>query len=279
MRPTKKSTVPRRAPHKPRATGARDPLFNQSVQKAFAILDAFGADRRALNLGEIAAAVGVTKSSAQRCTHTLERLGLLARDLRIKRWVLTPRTLSMANAYLSGHPIVEHATTPLIELNQATGESVSLSEPDDTDMVFVARFPSHKRFFWHMPVGRRLPMYCTASGRAFLSALPAAEAARIIRRSLLRQFTPLTLVNPEAILELIEAARKAGYAWSDQECYRGDLTIAAPVLGDDGLPVAAVNVSAPTSRWKLAELRAKFSPLLIETARAAGGGVALRLRA
>jgi IclR family pca regulon transcriptional regulator len=55
-------------------------------------------------LGEIAAAVGVTKSSAQRCTHTLERLGLLARDLRIKRWVLTPRTPTMANAYLSGHP-------------------------------------------------------------------------------------------------------------------------------------------------------------------------------
>lgn len=271
--------MPKRVLRKPRAAGARDPLFNQSVQKAFAILDAFGGERRALNLGEIARLVGVTKSSAQRCTHTLERIGLLTRDAHVKRWVLTPRTLSLANAYLSGHPLVEQATTHLIELNQATGESVSLSEPDDTDMVFVARFPSHKRFFWHMPVGRRLPMYCTASGRAFLSALPAADATRIVRRSPLRQFTPQTLVNPEVILEHIEAARKAGYAWSDQECYRGDVTIAAPVLGDDGLPVAAVNVSAPTSRWKLADLRAKFSPLLMETARAASGGTASRLRA
>jgi IclR family transcriptional regulator, pca regulon regulatory protein len=270
----------RRALRRPRAASVRDPLFNQSVQKAFAILDAFGGERRALNLAELAKLVGVTKSSAQRCTHTLERLGLLKRDAHLKRWVLTPRTLSLADAYLSGHPLVEQATTHLVELNQAPGDSVSLSEPDDTDMIFVARFPSHKRFFfWHMPVGRRLPMYCTASGRAFLSALPPAEAARIVRRSSLRQFTPQTLIEPESILEHVEAARKAGYAWSDQECYRGDLTIAAPVLGDDGLPIAAVNVSAPTTRWKLADLRAKFSPLLMETARAASGSTASRLRA
>jgi IclR family pca regulon transcriptional regulator len=275
----KRSPSAKRAPRKPRSIDARDPLFNQSVQKAFAILDAFGGERRALNLGEIASTVGMTKSSAQRCTHTLERLGLLTRDARFKRWVLTPRCLNMANAYLSGYPLVEQATTHLIQLNQATGESVSLSEPDDTDMVFVARFPSHKRFFVHMPIGRRLPMYCTATGRAFLSALPPAEAARIVRRSSLRQFTPSTLVNPETILEHIDSARKAGYAWSDQECYRGDLTIAAPVLGDEGLPVAAINISAPTSRWKLAELRARFSSLLIETARAAASGSAARLRA
>jgi len=258
---------------------AGDPLFNQSVQKAFAILDAFGAERRALNLAEIATLVGVTKSSAQRCTHTLERLGLLARDPRVKRWVLTPRALGLANAYLSGHPLVEQATTHLIDLNQATGESVSMSEPDNTDMVFVARFPSHKRFFVHMPIGRRLPMYCTASGRAFLSALPPAEAARIVRRSSLRQFTPSTITDPDTILALIDAARKAGYAWADQECYRGDHTIAAPILGDDGMPVAAVNISGPTSRWKLADLRSKFAPLVMETARAAASGTSSRLRA
>lgn len=269
----------RHTPRKPRVADAHDPLFNQSVQKAFAILEAFGGERRALNLAEIAELVGVTRSSAQRCTHTLERIGLLTRDPRVRRWVLTPRALSLANAYLSGHPLVEQATTHLVELNQATGESVSLSEPDDTDMVFVARFPSRKRFFWHMPVGRRLPMYCTASGRAFLSALPAAEALRLLRRSTLRRLTAHTLIDPDAILEQIEAARRSGYAWSDQECYRGDVTIAAPVLGDDGLPVGAVNVSAPTSRWKLTDLRARYAPLLMETARAASGATASRLRA
>jgi len=265
-----------RNPAHGRRDSARDPLFNESVKKAFAILEAFGGERRELNLAEIAVAAGMTKSSAQRCVHTLERLGLLRRDARLRRWVVTPRVLVLAHAYLAGHALVEQATPHLIDLNQACGESVSLSEPHGEDMVFIARFPSHKRFLIHMPVGRHLPMYCTASGRAYLSGLPRAQAQRVLRRSKLRALTPRTLTDVAQITRAIEQARESGYAWSDQECYRGDLTIAAAVLGDDGLPLAAINISAPTSRWTLAEMRTRLSPLLLETARAASSSSALQ---
>ena len=265
----------KRTPRKPEPARARDPLFNRSVEKALAILEVFGGERRALSLAELAAGVGMTLSSAQRCVHTLVRLGFLRRDAGMKRWVLTPRPLALAHAYLAGHALLEQATTHLIDLNQASGESVSMSEPQATDMIFIARFPSLKRFYIHMPVGRRLPMYCTASGRAYLSTLPAASAQRIVRRSELKALTPHTLTDPAAILRRISEAREAGYAWSDQECYRGDLSIAAPLLGMGGEALAAVNISAPTSRWTLPELRAKLAPLLLQTARAASLGQSL----
>jgi DNA-binding IclR family transcriptional regulator len=263
---------------KPRSSDKSDPLYNETVGKALAILEAFGEKGRALNLAEIAVATAMTKSSAQRCTHTLERLGYLKRDLHLKRWVLSPRSLGLANAYLTGHPLLEQATTHLVDLNQASGESVSLSEPDDTEMVYIARFPSRKRFFIHMPVGHRLPMYCTAAGRAYLSALPDAEALEIVRRSVLRKFTPTTTIDVDRLLALIAAARKAGYAWADQETYRGDLTIGAAILGDDGRPIAAVNISGPTSRWTMQDLRDKLASVLLETARAASSGLASRER-
>ena len=256
----------------------RDPLFNSSVQKALAMLETFGGERRALSLAELAATAGMTISSAQRCLHTLVRLGYLRREARLRRWELTPRALSLTEAYLSGHALLEHATAHLIELNQASGESVSLSEPDGTDMVFIARFPSLRPFHIHMPVGRRLPMYCTASGRAYLSALPPALARRILGRSRAAALTPTTLTDPQQIWKRVQAARESGYAWSDQEYYRGDLTIAAPVLGEDGQPLAALNISAPTSRWTLAQLRAKLAPLLLQSAQAASLGHTVRLQ-
>jgi DNA-binding IclR family transcriptional regulator len=262
----------KRTPRKSGPARARDPLFNRSVEKAIAILEAFGGERRALSLAGLAARVGMTTSSAQRCVHTLVRLGFLRRDPGLKHWVLTPRCVAIAHAYLAGHALLEQATTHLIELNQASGESVSLSEPEGDDMMFIARFPSLKRFYIHMPVGRRLPMYCTASGRAYLSALPQSVAQRLVRRSQLKALTPHTLTDAASIFRRIQEAREVGYAWSDQECYRGDLSIAAPVLGMDGRPLAAVNISAPTSRWTLPELRAKLSPLLLQTARAASLG-------
>lgn len=251
---------------------AHNPLFNDSAQKALAVLEAFGRGRRVLKLAEAADVAGITKASAQRCIYTLEVLGYLRRDRRSTGWVLTPRALAIAHAYLSGYHLIEQAQQHLVDLNRATGESVSLSEPDGTDMVFVARFPSHKRFLIHMPVGKRLPMYCTASGRAYLSALSAAEAHQLLRQSSLHALTPMTVTDPRRILELIDAAHADGYAASDQECYRGDVTVAAPVIGEGGHPVGAINISAPTSRWTLEEMRAKLAPLVMETARAISSG-------
>ena len=238
------------------------------------MLGAFSAEQRVHNLTEIAGAARMTVSSAQRCVHTLLRLGFLRRDARLHGWSLTSRTLGIGYPYLAGHPVIEQATPHLIDLNQACGESVSLSEPDDVDMVFIARFPSRKRFFIHMPVGRRLPMYCTAAGRAYLSALPREEVRAILERSTLRKLTPHTLRDLPRILEIVDAARELGYAWANQECYRGDLTVGAPILGARGRPVAAVNLSGPTSRWTLAELRQRLAPLLLQTARAASGRLA-----
>ncbi len=260
---------------RPLAPATGDVLFNQSVEKAFAVLQAFAAaDSRALGLAAIAAAAHMTASSAQRSLHTLVRLGYLRRDARLHGWVLTPRTLDVGYPYLAGHPVIEQATPHLIDLNQACGESVSLSEPDGTDMMFIARFPSRKPFFIHMPVGRRLPMYCTAAGRAFLSALPAEEARAIVERSELRRFTPTTLHEVSAILARVAEARECGYAWANQEYYRGDLTIAAPILSEGGRPVAAINIAGTTSRSTLGELREQFAPLLIAAARAASSSVA-----
>ena len=257
-------------------TGAQasrhDPLFNDSVQKALAVLEAFGQGRRVLKLAEAAEVAGITKASAQRCIHTLEVLGYLRRDRRGTGWSLTPRALSIAHAYLFGYRLIEQATRHLVDLNRATGESVSLSEPDGTDMVFIARFPSHKRFLFDFPVGTRLPMYSTASGRAYLSALPAEEAQRVLQGSSLRALTPMTITDPRRIVALIDGARHHGYACSDQESYRGDLTVAAAVIGPGGHPVGAINISAPTSRWTLEEMRARLAPLLIETARAVSSG-------
>jgi DNA-binding IclR family transcriptional regulator len=257
------------------ATRSGDQLFNQSVEKAFAVLGAFSAERRVLGLAEIAAAAHLTAGSAQRCVHTLVQLGYLQRGARPNGWALTAKTLDISYPYLAGHTVLEQATMHLADLNHATGESVSLSEPDGVEMVFIARFPAHKRFFIHMSVGRRLPMYCTAAGRAYLSALPRGQVRALLERSTLRKLTTHTLHDISRIIDIIDAARELGYAWANQECYLGDLTIGAPILGKGGLPVAAVNLSGPTSRWTMEELRARLSPLLLETARAASGRAAM----
>ena len=85
------------------------------------------------------------------------------------------------------------------------------------------------------------------------------------------------MTDKKGVLGVVAEARDCGYARANQECYRGDLTIGAAVMGPHGRPVAAINISGPTSRWTLEDLAQRWAPLLMETARAASSGMAERI--
>lgn len=242
-------------------------LFNQSLEKGLAVLRSFSAQRRTMNLAEIAEAAGINKSSAQRMIHTLEALGYVTKSRQSKRFQLTPRVMEIGYNYLAADTLVDVANPFLAELSQVTGETTNLTEPDGVEMVYVARFVAAKFIPIHLPIGSRIPMYCTASGRAHLSALDDSAILEVLERSTLQRHTQHTLTTVDDILSQIEATRTKGYAINVEELFLGDMTIAAPIVNGQGQPVASVHIVAPTSRWTLEEMERRLAPVLIECAR------------
>lgn len=241
----------------------KDRLFVESLERGFEVLRAFDG-HESLNLVEIAEQAGITRSAAQRFVHTLEKLGFVRRDAA-RRWRLTPRTLEFGTYYLAADPLIAQATPHLVDLNNDCGETVNLSRPDALDMVFLGRFTANRRSFIHMPQGMRIPMYCGATGRAYLASLPREQALDMVERSLRRAFTPSTQTDPGRIMAAVDAARERGYATAAEQFYVGDLNIACAVLGADGKGIGAVNISCPTSRWTMADMERDLAPRLIET--------------
>ncbi|WP_425292548.1 IclR family transcriptional regulator [Agrobacterium fabrum] len=155
----------------------------------------------------------------------------------------------------------------LHELNRSTQESCNLLEPCGVEMVYVSRFTSHKQISIHVPLGQRLPMYCTSAGRAFLSALPESEAASRIARSSLVRHTPGTDIDPASLAAVIRQAHRDGFALSNEEYYVGDIAVGAPIVNGDGQPLGAINISVPFSRWALKEVIAELAPQVVNAAR------------
>jgi PcaR/PcaU/PobR family beta-ketoadipate pathway transcriptional regulator len=242
-------------------------LFNQSLEKGLAVLQAFSARRRTMTLADVAEATDITKSSAQRMIFTLEKLGYVRRHPRTRRYQLTPRVMEIGFNYLAANPLIEVANPFLSELTKVTTETSCLTEPDGVDMVYVARFVSAQFVPVHMPIGSRIPMYCTASGRAYLSALPEDEARTLIEACDRVPNTAHTRTGVDEILEELRLARLQGFATNAEELFLGDMTIAAPVMGSQGRPVASVHLVAPTSRWTLEEAVRKLAPTLLLCAR------------
>jgi len=264
------ATLPKRqmqADAERRLQARASPLFNQSLEKGLAVLLAFNPQSESLNLADIAQKCGMSKSAAQRFSHTLEVLGYLRKDPATKRYSLTPATLELGYRYLLVNRTVERANPFLLDLNRACGETVNYSEPDGSDMVYVGRFPTNRTTPVHMPLGRRLPMYCTSSGRAYLSVLPPEQRAALLEACDRVAYTPTTITELPKLLALCDEAAKRGYAFAVSEYYAGDLNVGAVVLDAAGRPLGAVNISAPSTRWTMARVHKELAPLVIQTAR------------
>jgi IclR family pca regulon transcriptional regulator len=239
--------------------------FVRSFERGLAVLRAFGPERPAMTLSEVATASGLTRAAARRFLLTLERLGYVGSDGRL--FSLRPRVLELGYAYLSSLPIWELATPHMRELVEQLHESSSASVLDEDEIVYVARVPTKRIMTINLAVGSRLPAYPTSMGRVLLSGLPSDELDDYFARANIVPLTDRTVTDESKLRRLLDEVREQGWAIVDQELEEGVRSVAAPLVGAGGRVEAALNVSGHATRVTLDTLRRRFLPKVLETAR------------
>lgn len=247
--------------------GPSPQYFIESLARGLAVLSAFEPKRFELSLAEIAEIAGVTTPSALRIGYTLVSLGYLVRNPSTKGYRLGPRSLGLGMATLSSLSLLEIAEPYLRELRDTTTETVKMAVLDDTEVVYVARFPSHVHgtTMDHV-VGTRLPAPLTSMGRAMLARMDDEEVRAIIGRSRLTALTARTVTDPKRILADIRRARDRGYAISDQGVTLQRRSVATALTDATGQAVGAVNIGGAVQRLSVAKLESDLAPPLRDTA-------------
>lgn len=252
---------------------ARNSDFVQSLERGLAVIRAFGPDRPALTLSEVARITGLTRAAARRFLLTLAELGYVHSDGRV--FSLRPRILELGYAYLSTLGLNEVAAPHMEELVADLKESSSVAVLDGDDIVYVVRVPTQRIMTVAIAVGTRFPAYATSMGRVLLAHLPADELDAYLHRVQLQPLTRRTVVDAASLrTELCDVAAQ-GYALVDQELEDGLRSVAVPVRDSAGRVVAALNMSAHASRATLDHLRRRVLPSLADTA----GRIEVDLRA
>ncbi|WP_051237455.1 IclR family transcriptional regulator [Ottowia thiooxydans] len=249
-------------------SNAESPLFVNAIAKCFKVLDVFDGPKRQMTMVEIAQESGLDRSAAQRMVFTLETLGYLARVPGTKTYALTSRLLSFSYNYVRSHQLISKAMPYLQELSTTFNETVNLQELDHTEIVLIARVVSPHLLNVRVAVGSRLPTFCTASGTAILASLPTAHRDRVLADSKLVPLTPHTEIQRKKLIARIEHAALKGYSIVADQAVIGDISLAAPVIGSDGLPRAAVNISVPSNRWTVDSVERKMAKHVQAAARA-----------
>lgn len=212
----------------------------QSADRALAILAAFSEARPELGVSELAAELGLHKSTVSRLLATLEKRGLVRRAG--DRFTPGFELARLGGLAVRGLALADRAREPLERLAAETGETVNLAVPHDRDRVLNILQVGTTHLVGAMDwTGRTTPLHSTANGKVLVAFGAAVRP-------------------PELKTAQLEEIHGRGYATALGELEPGLHAVAAPVFGLQGTCLAAVSVSGPAYRLpaeRLEELGAR----------------------
>ena len=220
----------------------------QVLDRAFQILDKIDEEETGVSLPELAAGLGLHKSTAHRLLMALEAARYIEKDPANGRYRLGSRVMELGLSAVSRLDVYEVAGPHLRWLAEQTGETGHLAVLRDGEVVSVLNVESRQTVRTPSAVGARSPVHCTAHGKAALAFAPLDQLADFLRNRTFKAYTPKTLTTAARLRGDLEKIRERGYSLDDEEWETGLRCIGAPVRDSSGSVIAAVSISGPVFR-------------------------------
>jgi DNA-binding IclR family transcriptional regulator len=227
-------------------------------------------------LDHIARAIGIPRSSAYHLVNAMIDEGFISHLEDEHRYGLGVSAFEVGSGYARHEPLQRLARRPLADLVDATAESGHLAVLHGREVFYVVEERASGRPPLVSDVGVRLPAQITASGRAILASLPAAQVRALFpdRAAFVHRHAegPTSL---SALTSLLAETRQRGYATEDGEVTPGLSSVAVAVIDHVGHPVASVALTYESGRLgDVQPLVARVSATAAALTRRVGGKAA-----
>jgi DNA-binding IclR family transcriptional regulator len=200
-----------------------------AVDRAFAVLAAFGPHDRSLTLAELGRRTGLYKSTILRLIESIERAGFIRR-LDDGGYAVGASALNLGRLYQRSFALDQHLLPALQQLSRETGETASFFVRDRDRRVCLRRVEPERSLRIVLSEGDRLPLEQGSAGKILLAFGAAPPRA-------------------------LAAVRGAHFAVSRGERDRDAASVSAPVFAGGGRLVGALSISGPIDRFVEAKTR------------------------
>ena len=220
----------------------------QSVDRAITVLEVL-ARTGGSTVTEVAAELGVHKSTASRLLGALESRGLVHHPSDGSPYQLGFGILRLAHAIPGRLSVVAEARDEVRGLARTHSETVNLAVLREGHAVNVDQEMGPSSVATHDWIGSLTPLHATASGKVLLSGLPSDERAHVLRDQGMPALTARTITSREQLeRQLIDVVAR-GYATVCEEFEIGLNSVAVPVRDHLGTVIASISVSGPAFRF------------------------------
>ncbi|WP_370942233.1 IclR family transcriptional regulator [Amycolatopsis sp. cg5] len=224
----------------------RDPNVevNGGLDRADAILTAFDDTHRELTLGALVRRSGLPRSTVHRTAATMIRLGWL--DKPGDRYRIGNKLFEMSGLVPVRHELRDAVLPFMQDLHTATRATVQLGVLDGLNVLVVEKITGHRRMPMLSLVGGRIPVHCSAIGRAIL-AFSDTETVNAVLAAGLEPRTSRTITSPDVLRRKLAEIPDRGWAMEREEGNIGVACIAAPIFGPLSAVVAGLSVTGPVA--------------------------------
>ncbi len=213
-----------------------------ALARGVRILDIVSKSKQSLNVTEIAAELGVAKSSVHGLCATLVELHLLVRKSD-QTYYLGPHVMRWANRFSRESDVATEFATIWDQGSQLPGATITLSVLEGAEVVYLAARNAELSVGFDFRIGMRLPAPFTATGKSFLSYMSEAEVRKLIGNKFPEPLTERSVQDFDTLLAELKQIRMRGYSIDNQQVKDGMICFGASVLNSDNRPIAGVAVS------------------------------------
>lgn len=218
----------------------------QSVDRAVDVLELL-AQRRECGVTEVAAELGVHKSTASRLLAVLLDRGLVEQSAERGPFRLGLGLVRLAGQVSALRHTASTTRAILTGLSAQVGETANIAVLDGDQAVYLDQVTGTSGMSFRSWLGQRVPTHASSTGKALTAWLDAPKRAAARTTPLLR-VTSHTITSVRELEAELERTRERGYSLAVEELEVGLVGIGAPVRNSRGEVVAAVAVSGPAFR-------------------------------
>ncbi|ABR46727.1 Transcriptional regulator IclR-like protein [Alkaliphilus metalliredigens QYMF] len=219
---------------------------HRSTARVLDILKLLAFSDKGYSLTEISKLIGAPKSSLFPIVQTLHKRNFIALDQSSSKYTIGLNSFIVGSSYIEHLDIVSYIREEMKTIVASCSETCQLGILHKNEVLYIAKVDSSQPIRLISYVGKKIPAYATALGKALLSQF-TDEEVQILYPEALVPYTENTIVNIKELIHQLQAVRKTKIAYEKEEVAEHIQCIAVPLEKSNQI-IAAISISIPIFR-------------------------------
>lgn len=238
---------------------ASEPTQHKPTLRVLDVLETLARHPEGCTLTNLAIETGVSKSTLSPIVRTLERRHFTSLDPSSGVYTIGIKCFSIGSAFVADQSLVALLQEEMEHTVAECQETCQLGVLDGDAVFYIAKVDSPQAIRLISSIGKHIPAYCTALGKALLSDMNI-EQIRSLYPDDFKSFTPNTICDVDALYAAILEQKKVDVYKEYEESSENVICFSVPLRQDNRI-IAAVSIAVPKFRLNLEKERQVISAL------------------